>query len=167
MIPSSTVKKLGFGLVTLLLLLVAGVSLWQAWQHRSSTSSTSATAPNLPQEASLQWQETTPLASYPPILQPLEAEWRKRVKQAESQNTLAQGVGFTLSSQGHKNWTFNVKRVAFEDPSQLNIAYLKGVEGQLVNEANTPVAHFTAPYGVYDQQNKKLQLLGRVTFVHF
>ena len=97
------------------------------------------TQPNK-QGASLLYDEQTkrPLNQYPPQLQGLDNQWRKQLK-TETQQALY-----------------------FEDNS--GGAFLKAVEGTLLNPQGQVVGKFKAPYGSYNAKTQVIHLQGGIQF---
>jgi hypothetical protein len=122
------------------------------------------TQPNK-QGASLLYDEQTkrPLNQYPPKLQGLEKQWRKQLKTAIDKGLFGEAVSFKISDLAHKQWTMETQQALyFEDNS--GGAFLKAVEGTLLNPQGQVVGKFKAPYGSYNAKTQVIHLQGGIQF---
>ena len=116
-------------------------------------------------ETSQLYQEQTkrPLDQYPPKLQGLEKQWRIQLKKAIEKGLFGETVSFKISDLLNRQWTMNTQQALyFEDNS--GGAFLKAVEGSLLNPQGQVVGKFKAPYGSYNAKTQVIHLQGGIQF---
>ena len=162
----STVKKIGqAGLV-----LVAIYCLWrytpvQQWLFPAATTPNQTQTDSLnPEETPIYREQTkVPLSQFSVALQPLEKNWRIQLKKAIDKGLFGQKVAFKISDLAHKQWQMTTSdAIYFEDNS--GGAFLKAVDGTLLNAQGQVVGAFKAPYGVYNAKTQVIQLQGGIQF---
>jgi hypothetical protein len=125
---------------------------------------TTTAQPNQPQLSQLYAEQTQlPLSQYPAKLQGLEKHWRIQLKRAIDKGLFGETVSFKISDLAHKQWAMETKQALyFEDNS--GGAFLKAVEGKLLNPQGQVVGQFKAPYGNYNAKTQVIHLQGGIQF---
>lgn len=67
-------------------------------------------------------------------------------------------VFLNVTEKQHKTWEVLVKTVIYDETNKH--MHLKTLEGDFFNPQGQPTAHFTAPYGEYEQSSQKLRIFG-------
>ncbi len=108
-------------------------------------------------------QTQTPLNQYPQKLQGLEKQWRIQLKRAIDKGLFGEAVSFNISDLAHKQWKMETQQALyFEDNS--GGAFLKSVQGTLLNPQGQVVGQFKAPYGSYNAKTQVIHLQGGIQF---
>jgi hypothetical protein len=120
--------------------------------------------PTQPQPSLLFDEQTKlPINHYPPKLQGLEQQWRMHLKKAIDKGLFGEDISFNISNLAHKQWMMQTQQaIYFEDNS--GGAFLKAVEGTLLNPQGQVVGQFKAPYGTYNAKTQIIHLQGGIQF---
>jgi hypothetical protein len=163
----NTIKKLGGWVllagITYCLWCYTPIGSWVFPQQANNPTSTGNTALN-PEETPIYREQTKiPLAQFPAKLQPLEKNWRTQLKKAIAKGLFGENVAFKISDLAHKQWQMTTSdAIYFEDNS--GGAFLKAVDGTLLNAQGQAVGAFKAPYGVYNAKTQVIHLQGGIQF---